>query len=48
MVQLNILSGEYQHQFVNSNTFPLHIGRGENCHLQLVDKGVWENHLELT
>jgi predicted component of type VI protein secretion system len=47
MVQLNILSGEYQHQFVNSNTFPLHIGRGENCHLQLVDKGVWENHLEL-
>ena len=47
MVQLNILSGEYQQQFVKSNTFPIRIGRGENCQLQLVDTGIWENHLEL-
>jgi len=47
MVQLNILSGEYQQQFVKSNTFPTRIGRGENCQLQLVDTGIWENHLEL-
>ena len=30
MVQLNILSGEYEQQFVKSNTFPIRIGRGEN------------------
>jgi pSer/pThr/pTyr-binding forkhead associated (FHA) protein len=47
MVQLNILSGEYERQFVKSNTFPIRIGRGENCQLQLVDTGIWENHLEL-
>ena len=47
MVQLNILSGEYKQQFVKSNTFPIRIGRGENCQLQLVDTGIWENHLEL-
>ena len=47
MVQLNILSGEYKQQFVKSNTFPILIGRGENCELQLVDTGIWENHLEL-
>ena len=47
MVQLNILSGEYEQQFVKSNTFPIRIGRGENCQLQLVDTGIWENHLEL-
>ena len=47
MVQLNILSGEYQQQFVKSNTFPIRIGRGENCQLQLVDTGIWKNHLEL-
>ena len=47
MVQLNILSGEYEQQFVKSNAFPILIGRGEDCHLQLVDTGIWENHLEL-
>ena len=48
MVQLNILSGEYQRQFVESNIFPMRIGRGKACHLQLVDTGVWEYHLELS
>jgi len=47
MVQLNILSGEYQQQFVESNIFPMRIGRGKDCHLQLGDTGVWEHHLEL-
>ena len=47
MVQLNILSKDNQQQLFLFKSFPILIGRGKNCHLQLDDMGIWENHLEL-
>ena len=44
MAQLHILSGEYEQHFVQSDTFPMIIGRGADCQLQLTDEGVWEKH----
>ena len=47
MAQLHILSGEFEQHFVQSDTFPMTIGRGSDCQLQLTDDGVWEHHLEI-
>jgi pSer/pThr/pTyr-binding forkhead associated (FHA) protein len=47
MVQLNVLSEENLPQLFQSKSFPVRIGRGEDCHLQLTDTGIWANHLEL-
>lgn len=47
MVQLNVLSKDNQQQLFLSKSFPIRIGRGKDCHLQLDDMGIWKNHLEL-
>lgn len=47
MVQLNVLSGRYQEHYVEAGHFPVFIGRGSECHLQLEELGVWERHVEL-
>ena len=47
MVQLNILSGRYERHYVEAGHFPVLIGRGVACHLQLEELGVWERHAVL-
>ena len=34
-------------QYYPANTFPLTIGRGTACNLQMTDSGIWEQHLEI-
>ena len=47
MAQLNILSGRHKKHYVETGHFPVLIGRGAACHLQLEGLGVWERHAEL-
>ncbi len=48
MVQFQVLSGKKSGTCWVTRRFPVRIGRLHNCHLQLEDPGVWDNHLELT
>jgi predicted component of type VI protein secretion system len=47
LIQLQILSGQQAGVFWNARRFPVHVGRGARCDLQLEDDGVWDNHFEL-
>ncbi|HEX7654304.1 MAG TPA: FHA domain-containing protein [Verrucomicrobiae bacterium] len=48
MIQLNILSGSMAGETIFVRHFPFHIGRSEANHLQLVDEGIWDDHLTIT
>ncbi|MDG2214081.1 MAG: FHA domain-containing protein [Verrucomicrobiota bacterium] len=45
--QLHITAGKMAGQYYPANTFPLTIGRGKDCDLQMTDSGIWEQHLEI-
>ena len=45
--QLHITAGKLAGHYYPANTFPLVIGRGENCDLQMTDPGIWNRHLEI-
>ncbi len=45
--QLHITAGKMACQYYPANTFPLTIGRGTACNLQMTDSGIWEQHLEI-
>ena len=45
--QLHITAGKMAGQYYPANTFPLTIGRGTACNLQMTDSGIWEQHLEI-
>jgi len=45
--QLQQLTGEGRRFLVNPRSFPVRIGRGEDCQVQLAGEGIWERHVEL-
>ena len=45
--QLQQLTGEGRRFLVNARSFPVRIGRGEGCQVQLAGEGIWERHVEL-
>lgn len=45
--QLQQLTGEARRFLVNTSSFPVRIGRGEDCQVQLAGEGIWERHVEL-
>jgi pSer/pThr/pTyr-binding forkhead associated (FHA) protein len=47
MIQLQILSGKMAGNVQVVRRFPFSIGRGSECALQLIDEGVWNDHLTL-
>lgn len=48
MIQLQILSGKMAGTRWTARRFPVRIGRAAGNHLQLVEDGIWDEHLELT
>lgn len=47
MVQIKFLSGSKAGDSWVARRFPVRIGRAANCHIQLDDPGVWDQHLEI-
>ncbi len=47
MIQLQILSGKMAGTRWTARRFPVRIGRGASNDLQLVEDGIWDEHLEL-
>ena len=47
MVQLRVLNGSRAGSAQTAVQFPCTIGRASGDHLQLVEAGVWERHLQL-
>lgn len=47
MIQLQILSGKMAGTRWTARRFPVRIGRGTSNDLQLVEDGIWDQHLEL-
>ncbi len=47
MVQLRVLNGSRAGTAQTASRFPCTIGRASGDDLQLVEAGVWENHLQL-
>ncbi len=47
MVQLRVLNGSRAGTAHNASRFPCIIGRASTDDLQLVEAGVWDNHLQL-
>ncbi|MEQ2006674.1 MAG: FHA domain-containing protein [Limisphaerales bacterium] len=47
MVQLRVLNGSRAGTAQTASRFPCTIGRSSGDDLQLVEAGVWENHLQL-
>ncbi len=47
LAQLHITAGKMAGQYYRANTFPLVIGRGKDCELQMSDSGIWDQHLEI-
>ena len=47
LAQLTILSGNGKRHNLEANHFPVLIGRGEKCGVQLKAKGVWKRHVML-
>ena len=45
--QLQQLTGEGRRFLVNTRSFPVRLGRGEDCQVQLTGEGIWERHVEL-
>jgi pSer/pThr/pTyr-binding forkhead associated (FHA) protein len=48
MLQLEILSGKQAGFLWDSRRFPVRVGRGASCDLQIEAEGVWEQHFEIT
>ena len=47
MIQLNILSGKKTGTSWSTRRFPVHIGRSADADLQIVENGVWDDHIEI-
>jgi pSer/pThr/pTyr-binding forkhead associated (FHA) protein len=47
MIQLNILSGRQAGTHAVARCFPFRVGRAPGNELQLMDDGVWDQHLTL-
>jgi pSer/pThr/pTyr-binding forkhead associated (FHA) protein len=48
MLQLEILTGKQAGFLWDSRRFPVRVGRGASCDLQIEAEGVWEQHFEIT
>ena len=47
LVQLQIRQGAAAGHVLSTDQFPIRLGRGKGCHLQLTEEGVWEQHGEI-
>lgn len=47
MIQLNILCGKMAGTSWSTRRFPVHIGRSPDADLQIVESGVWDDHIEI-
>jgi pSer/pThr/pTyr-binding forkhead associated (FHA) protein len=48
MLQFEIISGRQAGLLWDSRRFPVRVGRGASCDLQIEAEGVWEQHFEIT